>query len=290
MASTRRRQLLAILIGGAVVWSGLGLPAQERSLLADLGTASFDVASIRPSRASQPSLGVGVPGRFDATGVTLMRLIQAAFGGTSGSLPASRIVLSPGAAALKWIDSDRWDIVAGLPDGINGIEPSLKMLQTLLRDRFQLRLHTEQRSLPLYALIARGERRGLHRSDVDCEARLANEARASGSPACGWQFERGAVVTIHATGVTLGEMAHRLSSNPAVGRVVEDRTNLPGPWDFEFSYEASATLSSDPSTPPPPASAPSIFTALEALGLKLEPSRGPVDVLVIDGAQKPSND
>jgi uncharacterized protein (TIGR03435 family) len=283
---------LPTFIVAIVICQTLPIATQSRSLLADVGALSFEVASIRPSRADHLSLGVGVPGRFDAQGATVMRLIAAAFGGTSGSLPTSRIVVSPKDTDLKWIDADTWDIVAGLPDGTDGIEPSLKMLQTLLRDRFRLRLHTERRSLPIYALtINAREHRGLRPSDVDCDALLARESRGGGSPRCGWQLERGAVITIAAKGVTLREMAHRLSSIPSVGRVVEDRTNLAGTWDFDLTYEPTPTLPNDAATGAPTTpQGPSIFTALEELGVTLVPARGPVEVLVVDGAQKPSND
>jgi uncharacterized protein (TIGR03435 family) len=297
--SHHRRRLTSGTLISLVLASGVTfrqtLTAQEQTLLADLGTHSFEVATIKPSRASGPSIGVGVPGRFEASGVTLLRLIAAAYGGTSGSLSATRIDVSREAADVKWIDSEKWDILAGLPDDADGIEPSLKMLQTLLRDRFRLRLHTELRTLPVYALVTNArDRRSLHRSDVDCAARVAHETRTAGPPPggwCGWRLERGAVNTITAKGITLQEVAHRLSGSPAIGRVVVDRTNLNGTWDFELTFEPSPLPPADSAASVPTApSAPSLVTAVEELGLKLEPTRGPVEVLVIDGAERPSND
>src|SRR5207253_2937631 len=125
------------------------LPAQTPGLLRDLGRYSFEVASVKPSKGDRGgSLGTGEAGRFEATGITLQAMILAAYGGTPGSLPKERLTGGP-----KWIEANSWDVIAKAPDNKGGIESLLKMLQTLLRDRFHLKLHAEAREMPVFALV-----------------------------------------------------------------------------------------------------------------------------------------
>ena len=76
-----------------------------------------------------------------------------------------------------------------------------------------------------------------------------------------------------------------------VGRVVVDRTGLPGRYDFDLKFVPDAELTAAPAADRPPDALPSLFVALEEqLGLKLEPQRGPVNVVVIDSIQRPVED
>jgi uncharacterized protein (TIGR03435 family) len=273
--------------GSLVLWVLASLEAQPVGLLSDLGRYSFDVANVKPSRdATETSLGTGAPGRFEATGVTVVNMIRAAFGGTQGSLPASRIIGGP-----QWISQNRWDVVGKVPEDPSGFQVMLKMLQTLLRDRFHLKLHTEQRYMPVYDLVrdkpeAGGAKIGasLSHSSVDCDAMLANEAAGSRWPEgfwCGIRFERGNPFVLKGRGVAMSELCRRLEVFGALGRSILDRTSLSGTWDFELRFVL-------PFETTEPSSAPDIVTAVrEQLGLKLESSRSPVEVLVIDDAQLP---
>jgi uncharacterized protein (TIGR03435 family) len=90
----------------------------------------------------------------------------------------------------------------------------------------------------------------------------------------------------------MSQLANSLAAQ--VGRVVVDQTGLKGRWDFELAFAPEPpviNLPPDPSAEPPIADGPSVFTAIqEKLGLKLVSTKGPVDVVVIDGAERPTED
>jgi uncharacterized protein (TIGR03435 family) len=91
------------------------------------------------------------------------------------------------------------------------------------------------------------------------------------------------------SGVGMSQLASNLEG--VLGRAVLDRTNLPGGWDFDLSFIADLGSALAADAPPASPDAPSIFTALrEQLGLRIEPQRAPLDVLVIDHAEQPTPD
>jgi uncharacterized protein (TIGR03435 family) len=188
------------------------------------------------------------------------------------------------------------------------------MLRTLLKDRFKLVVHMETRDTPIYALVkARdGDRFGpsLKRSTTDCgpiraqrAAALSEVARARGGrvpvpppPApnepvvCGMRVggRGGPWLTYRAGNITMASLATAL--RPYVGREVVDRTGLNGEFDFDLQVSPPPTTGSiDAGIPVAPLDdAASVFTALqEQLGLKLEATRGQVEIMVIDRAEKP---
>jgi bla regulator protein BlaR1 len=216
------------------------------------------------------------------------------------------------AGGPDWLDRDRFDIVAQAegeippspPGGPAG--PAMLMLQQMLADRFNLVTHTEKRELPIYALtLARsGGQLGprIQPAQTDCAtvmAALLKGARggtppaaprlADGRPACGTTIQAGRVF---AGGTTMVNLAGLLSSR--VGRIVEDRTGLTGLFDFdvEFAPEsagAPAAAGAGVNDAPAAFDRPSLFTAMEEqLGLRLQPLRAPVDVLVIDRLDPPT--
>jgi uncharacterized protein (TIGR03435 family) len=157
------------------------------------------------------------------------------------------------------------------------------MLRSLLADRFALVIHTETQELPIYALrvVNRDGTLGaqLRQSDVDCDAVLAEMAR-TGRPAppkapgqmppCSTQTSSGHLV---ANAIPMSQLAEMLST--FAGRETHEQTNLRGNFDLRLDWTDDL----------------SIFTAIqEQLGLKLEPTKGPVDVLVIDHVEKPTPD
>ncbi|MNC86456.1 hypothetical protein D3C83_21220 [compost metagenome] len=108
--------------------------------------------------------------------------------------------------------------------------------------------------------------------------------RAGGGPGCGMMFD-GRRVT--AGGTSMAALARNLSG--VVGRIVEDRTGLAGGFDFDLEFARDPAAAPAGALPPPDADLPSIFTALqEQLGLKLEAARAPVEVLVIDRVERPT--
>jgi uncharacterized protein (TIGR03435 family) len=259
---------------------------------------TFEVASIKPSKsldgggtaAFQPG------GRFRSINVPLQGLIATAFG-TERPLLYLQIVGGP-----DWIATDRFDITAKMgSDASQDMKELYRqmpvLLRTLLEDRFKLKTHSETRQLPVYTLVLdrKDGRLGppLRRSVFDCLAR-SKAARAGtpgpapphDRPACGVRFGAG---TLSASGFTLVNLAGTLSGN--VGRVVLDRTGLTGDFDVELQWTPDRVpFAGDASTnPAPSADGPSIFTALqEQLGLKLESTKGPVDVLVVDHVEQPT--
>lgn len=210
----------------------------------------------------------------------LLLLIQSAYG-----FRDSQLVDVP-----EWASSARFDVTAKAGADINPEQRTL-MLQALLGERFKLAVHREFREMPIYALVAaRDDRRvgpNLRRSEIDCspEARSTRPGTAGAGtspstgginrPTCG-SFTVGS--SLVAGGITLAQLASALTRR--VDRIVVDRTGLDGLFDVDLTWTA-LTPASD--------AGPSIFTAVqEQLGLRLERARGPVEVLVIDRVQRPT--
>jgi uncharacterized protein (TIGR03435 family) len=258
---------------------------------------AFEAASVKPNKSGNAQKGIGPEpgGRFSAINVSLQELIPFAYG--IAQLSAStRIVGGP-----AWVSSDRFDIVAKA-EGTPSPEQMRTLVRALLADRFKLSAHNELRDIPVYALmIARGDKvfgPQLRRSSVDCAALYA-VARATPQPpaevqaaiqnSCSKRFRPGNVT---GGGWTMGGFANTLE--PFVSRIVVDKTGLAGDFDITLEWTPeSASAASDNLAPPsgPATDLPSIFTALqEQLGLKLESTTGPVDVLVIDHVEPPTPD
>jgi len=248
---------------------------------------TFEAASVKPASPDNPP-GQGVSrapgGRFTAVNAPLRFLIMYAY-----QLQGHQLVGAP-----DWIANERFDIVAkmeGDPPTIvtSGIDPMRLATRTLLADRFGLVAHRETRELDIYALtMARpGGKpgRALTPSPEDC-AVMAAAARAAPPPPgadgappfiCGAGFGQGRV---RFAGYPLSTFASGLSNS--LGRAVVDRTGLMGNWAFDLTYAPE---------PSPDSDVPGLFTAIqEELGLKLEATKGPVEVLVIDTVSRPTPD
>jgi len=220
--------------------------------------ANFEVASIRPNHSGGLNTRIDTPdgGRLVVTNASLKTLIRNAFGILSFQLAGG-----PG-----WLDTDMYDIEAKTGDAGRITQERLKLLlQSLLADRFALRYHRETRELPVYALaIGKGGSR-LKRNTSGQRpsmntSRLTDRARMIG------------------TGVPMAELASNLGNQ--LGRIVVDDTGLDGFFDFTMEWVPDGQ---------PDSLYPSIFTAVqEQLGLKLEARKGPVEVIVIDSAEKAS--
>lgn len=262
-------------------------------------TLRFEVASVRPNELGAQSFVLGFRnGRFTARYHTVKALIRAAYRLTDAQL----------FGAPTWLDVDRFDVLAtapGNPDSGRGTLPSdvLTMLRSLLGERFQLRARIETREYPLFALVlARHDGslgRGLRRRTVPCTPRAVGELGELFGPLpatrtqCGGRTDRGLLLS---TGGTIGDLVWALSRPelvPGIGRLVVDRTGLTGTFDIDLRWtpdsalldrSQSAALSSSLDSNEPP-----LFTAIqEQLGLKLERTKGPVDVLVIDHVERPT--
>jgi uncharacterized protein (TIGR03435 family) len=254
------------------------LRAQGDELLRDLGKYSFEVATIRPGKPDQGKLmGIGMsgrPGRWEGTGVTVQDLILEAYG-----IEKQRLIGGP-----KWMESSVWDVIGQASDEQARSYPLLgKRLQTLLRERFHLRMHSEQREMPVFALTV-SKAGKLTRSKVDCMALIAKDAPASDLPdVCGLGTSPGQPLRLIGGSVSMAQLVQRLGSFPSIGRVVVDRTGLQGLWDFNVAFMPPLPDGTESPVAPP------IRAALqEQLGLKLESDRAPVEVLVVDQVEMPS--
>jgi uncharacterized protein (TIGR03435 family) len=264
----------------------------------------FEVASVKVNRLNDRIVTLGGQGgRFTARGLTLRSLIQHAY-----QVQEFQVVDAP-----EWADVERYDIAAKEPETVaasqGGSSPAQRlMLRALLEDRFGLAVHKETRERPVYALVlARADGRlgpELRRSTTDCSPE-ATKARQGGGPASGpWQANPcGSSVGpgfILAGNRTMAQLATALSTlsntGSSLNRLVVDRTGLDGTFDLTLRFTpenipdfgAAGLPRGMPAIDP---NGPSIFTAVqEQLGLKLDSQRGPVEVLVIDRVQRPTED
>lgn len=277
----------------------LAVPPSAESQSAN--TSAFEVASVKKNESNTDAQSTRLQpgGRLVMTNQPLRRLILFAYG-----LQPQQLAGGP-----DWLDSDRFDIVAQAggnippspPGGPPG--PAQLMLQRLLAERFKLAVHTETRELPIYALtLTRSDGQlgpRIRPSKTDCASLLTGRAGGAppalprlpdGRPACG--IGSGGAGRMLAGGTTMAMLATLVLSGPA-GRMVVDRTDLPGGYDFdlEFTPDPLGSPAGVARDAPPPATddRPSLFTAIEEqLGLKLQPQRAPVDVLVIDRVEPPT--
>lgn len=256
----------------------------------------FEVASVKPSQESRFMSVRPLPGRLTANAPVRL-LMQNAY-----AVQAFQIQDGP-----AWINSEYYDIDAKT-DGNAGRAQTFLMLQSLLEDRFGLKIHRETRDLPVYTLLtAKGGAKLAPPKDGTCVDSAPDGLLQSaggrvpppgaGPPAlapCG-----GLRVMLDVGGakmlggkVAMPELVRTLSMT--LGRTVIDKTGLTGLYDVKLEFlpdEATAAL-----PPPPPGAAttldsnnPSILTALqEQLGLRLEPAKGPVEVIVVDHVERPA--
>jgi uncharacterized protein (TIGR03435 family) len=204
----------------------------------------------------------------------------------------------------NWLNSERFDVAAKAETDASLHQKRL-MLRRLLAERFKLAVHLEARDLPIYALVTpRNDRRvgpQLRRAEADCasaeESLLGGigPSPAGGPPGCGYfgfspdtKFSEGRG-GLAFRGLTMAALAKVFV--PILRRSVRDSTGLDGYFDGDFDFVAEVPLPPPPPGMPNPFDVPlgSVFTVFpQQLGLKLESSRGPVDVLVIDHVEHPT--
>jgi uncharacterized protein (TIGR03435 family) len=246
--------------------------------------AEFEVASIKPNNGRSNNMGASAQpgGRFRAQNVPLRFLIGAVY-----NVKDFQIV----ADGSSWINTDGYDITAKAPEGTaNGFEPIRPMLQSLLANRFKLTLHRETKELPVYDLVAaKGGLKLATPKDGNCTIPDPKNPRPREQfPFCdNIRIGRG---LIEAYGVTMPRFLASLSD--VLGRVVIDKTGFRGIFDGRLEFtpdDAVAAANIGQPAPSTDSATPSIFTALqEQLGLKVESAKGPVEVLVIDHAERPA--
>jgi uncharacterized protein (TIGR03435 family) len=251
---------------------------------------TFDAVSVKTNKsagAGVQSLRMQPGGRLVATNIRLTTLIYAAY----------QVRYQQRVGGPDWIDNERFDIEAHA-EGDPAPDQMRLMEQSLLSDRFGFQAHRETRQLPIYALVISNAGRLPRADGTKCATPSTGQAPSSpgsgaGSPlpVCGTFALSGPATkeSFHATGrsVTVGALVGFFIN--FVDRIVVDQTNLSGTYDvdIEFTPPPLVGMQSNPnsSAPEPP---PSLFTAVQELGLKLESKSGPVDVLVIDHVERPT--
>lgn len=247
---------------------------------------SFEVATIKPSqRGALGGLVIRPEGddRFVAKNATVKSLIEFAY-----TTDSDRQIVG----LSGWMSSERYDINAKVGDAevaamlklppTRRMDPYRLMQQSLLADRFNLKVHFETRQLPIYALVVAKGGPKLRASEMDS----ADPAKTL-KPRSLRIMKPGSAVGV---GVTIGMLAEILERQAELGggqgRTVADKTNLHGLYDWTLHW---TPLQVQPGEAPNDSNWPSLFTALqEQLGLMLEPAKAQVEVVVIDHIQLPS--
>jgi uncharacterized protein (TIGR03435 family) len=263
------RRMLTLIVAA---FFATAIPCVRAPAQAAAGAQTFDVASIHINNTETDGhhhiINDPAESHFRAVNLALRDLIQFAYG-----LPDSQILGGP-----AWLDSIMFDIDAksdplvdaqlhALPTEQARHEKQL-MVQALLADRFQLKAHQEKRQLPVYALVV-----------------TKDGPRFKPSKVNGTTVDTGRT-RLHIAGSddTVSILARELAQ--VLGRVVLNETGLSGRYDLSLRWSPDDAAASSPVSPDMP---PSIFTAIqEQLGLKLESTKGPVPVLVIDKIEMPS--
>lgn len=232
----------------------------------------FDVADVHVSaRTTNPNFTGGVlrAGRYDLRRATMVDLIRTAYG-----VDPDKVVGGP-----SWLETDRFDVVAKAPQSTSPDNLKL-MLQALLADRFKLKVHTDNKTIPAFVLtLGKGKPK-------------LKESEGAGSPGCQpvpQNPEPGTIpynvaschnMTMEALAQNLRGMANAYVTAPVV-----DQTGLKGTFDFELKWTGRGLLAQAG------ADGISIFDAVDRqLGLKLEPKEIPAPVILVDSVnQKPSD-
>jgi uncharacterized protein (TIGR03435 family) len=238
---------------------------------------AFEVSTIKPSNPEDMSKDFNFEGRiFHATNYTVEDLLALGYG-----LHAKQIVGEP-----SWFATTLYDI-DGIPDveGRPNQRQKYLMIQKLLADRFHLTFHLEKRQLAVYAItVARGG------------PRLAPSIATADDPErFRWQGRLG---DLKVTNMTVPEFAVWFQKN-VTERPVVDRSGLTGRYDFALTwtpgesefpqFRRTGGFNPSPTSADNPKAPPNLYRAFqEQLGLKLTPTKGPVDIMVIDHAEKPS--
>jgi bla regulator protein BlaR1 len=255
---------------------------------------AYEVASIKPEKSSGDMFSVmNTPDGFTAN-TTLQMLIRVSYGVQDFQI----------SGAPNWVNSDKYNVEAKMDKGTvdelrklgeDQQEPAReRMLQALLAERFKLTLHRETKELPVYSLvIAKNGPKldGAKPGDADSD----DFKGPDGQPVKGGHFIRMGMGQLTGHDLGMAEMVHVLSQQ--LGRTVVDNTGLKGNynWTLKWTPDQSAPMFKGPEgghatdNTASADSGPSIFTAIqEQLGLKLESKKGPVEILVIDHVEKPS--
>jgi uncharacterized protein (TIGR03435 family) len=248
-----------------LIVSARGILAQPPGTL-----PSFEVSTIKRSSPDARDRSLPIIGaRFMANNHTLKECIGYAYNLTPK-------LISGGPA---WIGSDRYDIVGAGPSGAAlHLDQAPPMFQTLLTDRFKLKFHRAEQPMSVYNL-ALGRNGPKLKETVPEPGKRAELIMRPSAPR---------VLTLPARNITIAGFVSLLEWS-ILDRPVIDRTGLTGRYDFDLEWKVDGTQTDRGPVPPGADSndKPDIFSAIRELGLRLEPARTPVEVLVIDHVERP---
>jgi uncharacterized protein (TIGR03435 family) len=237
-------------------------PAEAKIMAADAHPV-FEVAAIKRSDPNDRNDGFHLDGRhLNIENQTVERMIVFAFGVNKRQI----------AGAPDWVSSERFD-VDGVPDveGQPNVKQAQGMVEKLLTDRFGLKVHREQRELPVYVVtVAKGGSK-LKKSEGDPNG-LPDQTGHNREGTRGMKF----------TNNTMSDFA--MGMQFFLDRPVVDKTGLAGRWDFELNWTYDDSRLNEANAPP------GLFTAVqEQLGLKIDAVKTLADVLVVDAVEKPTD-
>ena len=234
---------------------------------------TFEVAEIKPADPSNPRPGKGriLPGgRIELPGATLKELIMFAYGVQEDTI----------SGGPNWATRDRYDIVAKAPQNASA-EVLRPMLQSLLAERFKLAIHREEKVQSAY-ILSLGKRPPKYTQGD------------GGRQTCAWSAAESGLRRRECHNLSMAELARQLPGWGGVGieLPVVDQTGLKGGYDFQLDVGTplgggEGEHGGERPEAAPAGSGPTIFAALDQIGLKLEKSKVPVQVVIIDHAEPP---
>jgi uncharacterized protein (TIGR03435 family) len=272
---------IRILLSLACAALALPSPAQ-----APAASPTYDVVSIKPNKSGSGMMRVSIANDgYSGTNVSLKMLIQYAW----------KLQTQDQIAGISgWADSAGFDINAKMdPDAVAELKKLSSddasaerrvMMQRMLEERFHLKVHHEMREMQTYNLVV--VKAGSKLKEADPNDTYANGFKGpDGIAHAGMMMMRDGEFT--GQGITLGAFVSNLSNQ--LHRTVTDKTGLTGKYDIVLHYQTDFTRSDSADAGAPAETAPSLMTALEEqLGLKLESVKGPVDTILVDHVEQPT--
>jgi uncharacterized protein (TIGR03435 family) len=313
MKFLRAAGLMAIAVAFAFgLAHGTAAHAQSEGVATYPPGFEFDVSTIYLSKDTSMGgvLGFLTDDSYRARNMTIKSAIREAYD-LWGSMRDETVLGGP-----KWIDTDRYYITAKMDhdvvDKLKKLSPDqrkqmqFKMERALLADRFKLQTHRETREFPVYAMTIAKSGLKLHEAKPGDTYENATfpyaDKFAGGSEKAGQMFRVGGAgpdghltMTIYGFGISMAALARGLTVD--TGQIVQDKTGLNGVYDFTLTYTriplgnfAAAGPPDGQAVPtaPDPSGRPVFGAILQQLGLKLELTKGPVDVVVVDHIERPS--
>ena len=258
------KKIALTLAGAATLMApivvGVLNPHVARGQSAPVALPQFEVASVKPHKPEAGPLRASTSveiGRINFVNVTVANCIRQAY-----RLKPYQVSGGPG-----WLSDDRYDVIAKAAGEASRNQVML-MLQALLTDRFKLTFHFEEKEMPIYSLVI--AKNGPKIKEVKDDERT------------GWKSEEIRSTPSVPRSISMTQFAGALSRLRELDRPVVDRTGLRGVFNINLDFVADDAASPD-------STGPSIFAALpEQVGLKLETTKGPVKILVIDHVERPS--